>query len=423
MPSAISASQFRSGKKDYLNETITYEELCSFETLLQAFRRSRRGKRGKRGTAAFEFNALEELLILSKSLLRGTIEPDPLDAFLIFEPKKRLIHAPTFRDKVVQHAMTDAVIYDTLRPSFSLTTYAAQYGKGTHFGLEMLEKHLRRYFLQKKGADEEARRAAGLPYQPQEEWDYADGFVIKGDIYHFFQSIDHNRLKKVLRKRFPDQRTQALMWKYIDSVEEGLALGHQTSHIYAMFFVSSIMHFAAEKLHLPLSGMYMDDWYIICPDKQTAQTALQILVKEFADLGLSLNNKTNIFPLQNGIDFCGFHTYLTKTGKVVRKLRRSSIKRMKRRIRKWEAEYAQGKITREKIMESYQSWEAHAKHGDTRQLRIDMRSRLEASLRCVEEQRRLTGIGQPATAGNRRREKQNGTAPVKRAKRQLGQTE
>ncbi len=394
MPPAISTFQGSLRKEGiFLNEPIPYEEFCSMDTLWQAFRQARRGKRNKRGTAAFEFSAMEELLILSKSLLQGKIEPDPLKAFLIFEPKKRLIHAPSFRDKVVQHAMTDEVIYDALSPSFSLTTYAAQYGKGTHFGLDMLEHHLRRYFLQKKGADEQARREAGLPYRPMEEWDYADGAVIKGDIYHFFQSIGHDRLKVALAKRFPDRRLQSLMWKYIDVLEEGLALGHQTSHVYAVFFVCSIMHFAAEKLHLPLSGMYMDDWYIICPDKQTAREALALLRKEFADLGLSLNNKTNIFPLQNGIDFCGFHTYLTKTGKVVRKLRRSSIKRMKRRIRKWEVEYAQGKITRKKIMQSYQSWEAHAKHGDTRQLRIEMRNRLEASLRRAEEQRRLAGIG------------------------------
>lgn len=275
--------RFAQERRDFLNGPISYEELCSMETLWQAFRRARRNKRNKRGTAAFEFSAMEELLILSKSLLRGTIEPDPLTAFHIFEPKKRLIHAPSFRDKVVQHAMTDGVIYDALSPSFSLTTYAAQYEKGTYFGLDMLEYHLRRHFLQKKGVDEQARREAGLPYRPMEEWDYAGGAAIKGDIYHFFQSIDHDRLKAALAKRFPDQRLQSLMWKYIDVLMEGLALGHQTSHVYAVFFVCAIMHFAAEKLHLPLSGMYMDDWYILCPDKKTAQEALALLRKEFAD--------------------------------------------------------------------------------------------------------------------------------------------
>ena len=151
---------------------MTFEELCSFETLWNAYRRARRCKRSKRSTAAFEYSAIEELLILSKSLLQGKYQPDPLDAFLIYEPKKRLIQAPTFRDKVVQHAITDNIVYRELSRSFTLNTYAAQYGKGTHFGLEMLEKHLRTYFLRKKGADEAARRSAGLPPKPMEEWDY-----------------------------------------------------------------------------------------------------------------------------------------------------------------------------------------------------------------------------------------------------------
>ena len=33
------------------------------------------------------------------------------------------------------------------------STYAAQYGKGTHYGLEMLKRHMRTYFLRRKGAD------------------------------------------------------------------------------------------------------------------------------------------------------------------------------------------------------------------------------------------------------------------------------
>ena len=276
-----------------------------------------------------------------------------------------------------------------------------------------------------------------------EEWGYANGAVIKGDIRHFFQSIDHDRLKAVLAERFPDKRIQALMWKYIDAVDEGLALGHQTSHIYAVFFVHSIMHYVGEKLHLPLAGMYMDDWYVICPDMGTARKSLALIRKQFEKLGLELNNKTNIFPLQNGIDFCGFHTYLTHTGKVVKKLRYASIKRMKRRIRLWERQYAAGEITREKIMQSFEAWEAHAKHGDTRQLITDMRARLEASLARAEEQRRRLGAepapgpgsispqggcdirkaAKPPTAVQERRTKRYGTVTFQSCKRQPGEAQ
>lgn len=396
---------------------MDFEELCSFETLYAAYRRARRSKRGKQSTAAFEFSAIEELLILSKSLLQGKYHPDALDAFYIHEPKKRLIQAPSFRDKVVQHAMTDFIVYDELSRSFTLNTFAAQYGKGTHYGLELLSKHMRTYFLRRKAADEAARKASGLPYRPMEEWDYADGAVIKGDIRHFFQSIDHDQLKTALAARFPDRKLQALMWQYIDAVD-GLALGHQTSHIYAVFYVSSIMHFVGEKLHLPLAGMYMDDWYVICPDMATARKALGLIRAEFTKLGLELNDKTNIFPLRNGIDFCGFHTYLTQSGKVVRKLRYSSIKRMKRRIRKWEEQYAAGEITREKIMESFASWEAHAKHGDTGQLRKEMRSRLLTALDRAEKRPGARGLQAPAPGQTERRTNRYGTVTFQSGRRQ-----
>lgn len=402
------------------NMNLSYEELCAFDTLWRSYLRARQGKRRKNRTADFEFHAVEELLILSKSLLRGTYQPDPLNAFLIHEPKERLIHAPSFRDKVVQRDLSENAIYSELTRSLTLNTYAAQYGKGTYFGLDMLKLHMRTHFLKRKGADEAARRAAGLPHRPVEDWDYAEGAVIKGDILHFFPSIDKDKLKAALTARFRDVRLRQLMWKYIDMVD-GLALGHQTSHIYAIFFVHSIMHFVGEKLHLPLSGMYNDDWYVICPDMETARQALALIRAEVEKLGLSLNRKTNIFPLQNGIDFCGFHTYLTHTGKVIRKLRRSSIKRMKRRIRLWERQYAAGEITRESIMRSFQSWEAHAKHGDTRQLRSDMRARLLAALARAETNRRAVCRQTYRPGGAERSTERYGTTDFESANRQPDQ--
>ena len=287
---------------------MTYQELCSFDTLWTAYHRARRCKRGKKSTAPFEYSAIEELLILSKSLLQGTHQPDPLDAFYIYEPKKRLIQAPTFRDKVVQHALTDYIVYDELARSFTLNTYAAQYGKGTHYGLEMLKRHMRTYFLRRKGADE-----------------------------------------------------------------------------------------------------------------ATAVEALRLARLEFAKLGLELNDKTNIFPLQNGIDFCGFHTYLTRTGQVVSKLRYSSIKRMKRRIRLWEKQYAAGEVSREKIMESFTAWEAHAKHGDTKQLRREMRSRLLMALDRADEARRAAGNPAARPGPDERRTKRYGTVTFQSGKRQPGE--
>jgi len=68
--------------------------------------------------------------------------------------------------------------------------------------------------------------------------------------------------------------------------------------------------------------------------------------------------------LRNGVDFLGFHTYLTETGKVIRKLRQNSKNRMRRKIKKFKGLHDTGKITLEAIDHSFQSWLGHASHGN-----------------------------------------------------------
>lgn len=99
----------------------------------------------------------------------------------------------------------------------------------------------------------------------------------------------------------------------------------------------------------------------------------------------------------------------------------SSIKRMKRRIRLWEKQYAAGEVSREKIMESFTAWEAHAKHGDTKQLRREMRSRLLMALDRADEARRAAGIPAARPGPDERRTKRYGTVTFQSGKRQPGE--
>lgn len=80
--------------------------------------------------------------------------------------------------------------------------------------------------------------------------------------------------------------------------------------------------------------------------------------------GLALNQKTNIFPLRNGIDFLGFRTYMTDTGKVIRKIRRKSKNNMRRKLSKMAKLHKSGQIEIEAVNQSYQSWRAHAAKGN-----------------------------------------------------------
>lgn len=213
-----------------------------------------------------------------------------------------------------------------------------------------------------------------------------DGWVLKGDVRHFFASIDHRKLKRklkaVLDKRGVDPRVYELLCIYIDVMEDGLPLGYQTSQLFALMFLDEFDHIIKEKYRIKYYGRYMDDFYIICSDKKKLQCILRDVRALMDSYGLELNQKTAIFPLRNGIDFLGFHSYLTDTGAVIQKLRRDSSKRMKNKIRYWETAYPAGEVTKQEILRSFDAWDAHAAHGDTYSLRRKYADRLEKLLYC-----------------------------------------
>lgn len=204
--------------------------------------------------------------------------------------------------------------------------------------------------------------------------------MLKCDVRHFFASINHDKLKEKLKKLDLEPVVYDLLCIYIDC-SDGLPLGYQTSQLFALLFLDDFDHFIKEQLHIQYYGRYMDDFFLIHPDKEYLQFCLREIRAYMDSLGLELNEKTQIFPIRNGIDFLGFHTYLTESGKVIRKLRHSSIKRMRAKLRRWEKEYPAGLVTREQILQSWQAWDAHAAHGNTWALRQQVRDRVQNILK------------------------------------------
>lgn len=310
-----------------------FSDICTFEVLYKAYLAARRGKRSRAATAHYEVHLLENIVNLVYILTTKTYRPGVFRVFYVYEPKKRLVQAPAFVDKVVQHAIVDNILYDRITNSFILDNYASQKNKGLHFGLDRLKGFLTDYWNKNHTAD---------------------GWVLKCDVRHFFASID---------------------------CSDGLPLGYQTSQLFALYYLDEFDHFVKEKLHIRYYGRYMDDFFLIHPDKEYLQYCLKEIRAFMASLGLELNEKTQIFPLRNGMDFLGFHTYLTDSGKVIRKLRHSSIKKMRAKLRKWEKDYPAGLVTREEILQSWQAWDAHAAHGNTWALRQQVRDRVQNILK------------------------------------------
>lgn len=351
------------------DETSLYEQIYSFSNIKRAFYSSRHGKLNNLSANKFEINMLSECVRLSDELKNKTYSAGKTTCFKVYYPKERNIESSTFQDKVVQHSYCDNVLYPAISNRLIYDNFASQIGKGTSFGLNRLKLQLRHYFFSNKAKSENYRRQNDLPFIPVEQGHYADGWILKCDIKKFFAHIKHDSVKEKLQKVFTDEDINWLSGVIIDSVsinnETGLPIGYQSSQLYALVLLNGLDHLVKEKLHIKGYGRYVDDFYLIHSSKEYLQKCLYIIKDYLFQYGLELNGKTQIIPLKNGIDFLGFHTYLTDTGKVICKLRKRSKENVKRKLRKLAKDYKQGLISLDKIIEYYGSWRSFASYGNT----------------------------------------------------------
>lgn len=336
-----------------------FETMCSFENLYDAYKKARSGKRDKSACAEFELRTLDNIAKLREELVNKTYKMQKYNTFLVHEPKERVVMASSFRDRIVQHSLCDNVFQKRIFPHFIYDNYASQKGKGTHFGLRRLHKFMHQYYCNHG----------------------SEGWILKGDISKYFYSIDHDILKRQVQKLIQDKDILNLCNLIIDSTEgKGLPIGNQTSQSFALLYLNDLDHLIKDKMGIKYYGRYMDDFYIIMPEKEKLKKMLEIVKQEVEKLGLSLNPKTQIFPLKNGIDFLGFHSYLTESGKIVKKIRRNSKNNAKRRLRKLLLMRKNGKISKEKVLQSYDCWMNHAKHGNTYHLRKNIEEEFGAKV-------------------------------------------
>ena len=124
-------------------------------------------------------------------------------------------------------------------------------------------------------------------------------------------------------------------------------------------------------------------------------------------IGLELNRKTGIYPLRNGIDFLGFHSYLTDQGGCVQKLRRENIDRIRARVNYWREAYPAGLITKEKIIDKFRGWDAFASYGDTYALRLKYAKQVSEIIGAEVKPRRKINSTNAAKAKRKLRQARN----------------
>lgn len=322
---------------------MNFDDVTNFENLYKAYKRAKQGKGYSQSRLRFEMSALDGILQLKKMLDNKTFSVSPYNQFTIYEPKERIIEAGSFKDKIVQHSLCDNVLLPMLKKEFIQTNVAGQTGKGTHYGLNCLRLHM---------------------LSAYNEYGY-NCWIVKADITKYFYRIDHDILKDIIRYFIQDDDIWWLCEEFIDSTSGlGLPLGNQVTQVFALLFLSGMDHFIINDLGVKYYGRYMDDFYLIVEKKTYAIECLYAIKEFISTLRLELNGKTQIIPFKNGIKYCGFHTYITREGKCIRKLTNEKKRAEKKRYRRVAKSVISGKLSRKKFDESYRAFKNHISFGN-----------------------------------------------------------
>jgi RNA-directed DNA polymerase len=260
-----------------------YDEICSFDNVNKAYLKARKNKRYKSEVLQFTYGLEENLLNIQNHLQYQTYECGRYNEFFVYEPKKRLILALPFRDRVVHQALCN-VIWPIFEKTFIYDSYACRKGKGSHAALKRME-----YFLNETGDNV---------------------YCLKMDVRKFFYSINHTKLKQLIRKKISCEGTLKLIDTIIDSVDDpGIPVGNLTSQLFANIYLNCIDHFCKETLKTKYYIRYMDDIVIFGNNKEKLWQIFKEINIKMKYLKLGLNNKTAIFPIKRGIDFLGYRRF------------------------------------------------------------------------------------------------------------------
>lgn len=340
-----------------------FEKVIDFENMYRAYRKSKSGKGFKQSAARFNIMALDGVNALIAQLKAKTYKISPYSEFTVYEPKERVIKTTSFKDKVVQHSLCDNVILPRLQNIFIYDNCAGQKGKGTLFGLNRLSEHMKEF-----------HRRYGH-----------NGYILKCDISKFFYSITHDQLRDIVEYYFSDDADVCWLCNlFIDSTEgKGIPLGNQINQGFALLYLDSMDKLIKGELGIEFYGRYMDDFYLIHLDKEYLRYCLEVITEFLKTLGLSLNGKTQIFPFKNGVNYLGFHTYVTTKGKVIRKLKNQNKRNTQRKYIKMAKMVVDGRLPIDKFNDSYNAWKNHISHGNCYNLAKSMDERVNQILRRI----------------------------------------
>ncbi len=346
--------------------------------IYQAYKKCHKGKAKSVKAQKYSAMLIDNIFDTHFALQTNTYKPKSYTSFVATNGSKpREIFAASFDDRVVHHYLISR-LEKIISHKFIYHSCANQINKGTHFGVNALQKMMRK----------------------------GDTHYLQLDIFNFFYSIDKKILLSILAKHLKiaikkrqihlqqgrdyyqlcskiltkvrqknhlsaDELAKIPPHKQLKNVakNKGLPIGNLTSQFFGNVYMHELDIFIKHQLKVKSYVRFADDFVLLGNKTQLEIWQQQIQLFLQTELILKLKSEQILKPVDSGIDFLGYIIY--PHYKLVRK---RVVHNFYKKLKQWEKENIKnGKIDLNKqstltIHSLVASYIGHFKHANSAKL-------------------------------------------------------
>lgn len=356
---------------------MDYEEIvCDANNLYRAYKASIKNSKWKETVQKFMLNFLRHIFSIQEDLLNRTLQNGPVDEFELSERGRvRPITSIQIRDRIIRHALCDEVLLPEVRKRIIYDNCASIKGRGISMQRKRFEVHLHKYY-----------RLYGN-----------EGWILFGDFTKFYDNIIHEIAKRELLKLFDDD--EFIDWlltiifdgfkidvSYMSDEEhadclfstfnkleyreipkelltgekwmaKSVNIGDQLSQIIGIYYPYRIDNYVKYVRGEKFYGRYMDDWYIMNPDRDVLLNLLANIRKIANELGIHINEKkTCIVKISSTYKFLQVKYSLSKDGKVIKRINPERVTALRRKLKKLAVKVENGEVEYENVENMFKGW-------------------------------------------------------------------
>lgn len=356
---------------------MNYEEIvCDANNLYRAYKASIKNSKWKEPSQKFAMNFLKYIFSIQEDLVYRTLQNGPVDEFLLSERGRvRPITSIQIKDRIIRHVLCDEILSPKVKKRIIYDNGASVKGRGISHQRNRFEVHLHKYY-----------RLYGN-----------EGWILFGDFSKFYDNIIHEIAKRELLKLvdddefidwlltiifngfkidvsyMSDEEYESCITNTFNKLEYRLVpkelltgekwmsksvnIGDQLSQIIGIYYPYRIDNYVKYVRSQKFYGRYMDDWYIMNPNKKELQDLLDNIRVIADELGIHINEKkTHIVKISSTYKYLQVKYTLTKDGKIIKRINPTRVTAMRRKLKKLAIKVENGAIPYDNVENMFKSW-------------------------------------------------------------------